>query len=186
MLVHLCIKATKIMSSKVSVCRPFIVNKETAETNRRFAAYNHTFFQFHSIAVGRKHASPVYQRRNAHKLRKMEKSVDRTTLVASNDDDFVGADCKNIALALSSDFCNIGSKTTLCSKLFCKRSFAQGRKKHSWFGRLPVSCPGRSNNRLFTGYPLHIKTDLVCNLLYARKLVFCTNKFYISIKLKHF
>ena len=104
MLIHLCVKAAKVMGSKVAVSRPFIIDKETAETYRRLFCYSHTFFKFYIVVVSRQNSAPVNKWRNAHKFRKMEKTVNCTALVASDYDDFVRTDTKYVTFTLTGDF----------------------------------------------------------------------------------
>ena len=104
MLVHFGIKAAKVVGSKVSVCRPFVVDKKTTEAYRRLAAYCYALLYLYTFALCRKYTTPVNQRRNSHKLGKMKKSVNSSAFVASYYDDFVAAHSKNITFAFACDF----------------------------------------------------------------------------------
>ena len=120
MLVHFGIKAAKVVGSKVSVCRPFVVDKKTTETYRRLAAYCYALLYLYTFALCRKYTTPVNQRRNSHKLRKMKKSVNSSAFVTTYYDDFIGAYCKDVAFAFALYFTKLCGKAFVVCKLLCK------------------------------------------------------------------
>ena len=86
MRVHLCVEAAVILRAEIAEGRPFVVDKETAETDRRLLRNKtKTFFQCKAVKLCGLHIKPVDKGRYAEHLGQMEQPVDGSALLASRD-----------------------------------------------------------------------------------------------------